>query len=377
MPYIAYYIINTNSMRKRILSSILLLSIFISFSSFTVIPPSDNTKKPVNVILLIGDGMGLSQVSYALMMANERMAFERFKTLGLSKTSSASHKITDSAAGATAFSCGTRTYNGAISVDMNKMPMTTILEMAEAKGFATGLVATCAITHATPAAFIAHQPSREMYEEIATDFLKTDIDLFIGGGYDNFAKRKDSVNLIDKLVQKDYKVIRSEEELYMYTGDQKLAALIAPKHMPKMQEGRGNYLANATQLAINKLAKNKTGFFLMVEGSQIDWGGHSNDAEYIRQETMDFDKAIAKALDFAEKDGNTLVIVTADHETGGFALSGNEDDKTQNVIDPKFTTKNHTGTMVPVYSYGPGSASLGGIYDNTWIFQVMKKTLGL
>ena len=377
MPYIAFYIKNTNSMRKRILSSILLLSIFISFSSFTVIPPADNPKKPVNVILLVGDGMGLSQVSYALMMANERMAFERFKTLGLSKTSSASHKITDSAAGATAFSCGTRTYNGAIAVDVNKMPMTTILEMAEAKGFATGLVATCAITHATPAAFIAHQPSREMYEEIAADFLKTDIDLFIGGGYDNFAKRKDSVNLIDKLVQKDYKVIRSEEELYMYTGNQKLAALIAPKHLPKMQEGRGNYLANATQLAINNLAKNKTGFFLMVEGSQIDWGGHSNDAEYIRQETMDFDKAIAKALDFAEKDGNTLVIVTADHETGGFALSGNEEDKTQNVIDPKFITKNHTGTMVPVYSYGPGSARLGGIYDNTWIFQVMKQTLGL
>ena len=92
---------------------------------------------------------------------------------------------------------------------------------------------------------------------------------------------------------------------------------------------------------------------------------------------MDFDKAIAKALDFAEKDGNTLVIVTADHETGGFALSGNEDDKTQNLIEPKFTTKNHTGSMVPVYAYGPGSASLGGIYENTWIYQVMKKSLGL
>ena len=115
----------------------------------------------------------------------------------------------------------------------------------------------------------------------------------------------------------------------------------------------------------------------MVEGSQIDWGGHSNDAEYIRQETMDFDKAIAKALDFAEKDGNTLVIVTADHETGGFALSGNEDDKTKNVVDPKFITKNHTATMVPVYSFGPGSADLGGIYENTWIYQVMKKSMGL
>lgn len=364
-------------MKKRVFTSLLLLAVFFSFSSFVIVNPADNGKKPVNVILLVGDGMGLSQVSYALMMANERMAFERFKTLGLSKTSSADHKITDSAAGATAFSCGTKTYNGAIGVDVNKMPMSTILEMAEAKGFATGMVATCAITHATPASFIAHQPSREMYEEIAADFLKTDIDLFIGGGYDNFAKRKDSVNLISQLMKKNYKVIQSEQELYMYTGDQKLAALIAPKHMSKMQEGRGNYLANATQLAINRLAKNKTGFFLMVEGSQIDWGGHANDAEYIRQEVMDFDKAIAKALDFAEKDGNTLVIVTADHETGGFALSGNEDDKSQNVIEPKFITKNHTGTMVPVYAFGPGSEKLGGIYENTWIYMVMKQTLGL
>ncbi len=364
-------------MKKRALISILLLSVFIGFTSFRGAGPKPNPDKPLNVILLIGDGMGLSQVSYALMMATERMNFERFKTLGLSKTSASNHKITDSAAGATALSCGAKTYNGAVGVDNDKKPMTTILEMAEAKGFATGMVTTCAITHATPASFIAHQPSREMYEDIARDFLNTDIDLFIGGGYNHFAKRKDSVNLIPHLMNRDYKVIQSEEELYMYSGTQKLAALIAPVHLVKMQEGRGAFLANATQLAINRLSKNKTGFFLMVEGSQIDWGGHANDAEYIRQEVMDFDKAIAKALDFAEKDGNTLVIVTADHETGGFALSGNEEDKTKSAIEPKFTTKNHTGVMVPVYAFGPGADQLGGIYENTWIFQVMKKSMGL
>lgn len=362
-------------MKNRILSSLLLVLVLASFTSFK--PDDPKAKKPLNVILLIGDGMGLSQVSYALMMANERMAFERFKTLGLSKTSAANHKITDSAAGATALSCGAKTNNGAIGVDVNNLPMTTILEMAEAKGYATGMVATCAITHATPASFIAHQPSREMYEEIAKDFLKTDIDLFIGGGYDHFAKRKDSVDLTAQLKTKGYTIIQSEQELYMYTGTQKLAALIAPKHLPKMQEGRGTFLANSTQLAINRLSKKGTGFFLMVEGSQIDWGGHANDAEYIRQEVMDFDLAIAKALDFAAKDGNTLVIVTADHETGGFALSGNEEDKTQNKIDPKFTTKNHTGVMVPVYAYGPGAERLGGIYENTWIFEVMKSSMGL
>jgi alkaline phosphatase len=362
-------------MKSRFFSALLLLLVFTSLTSFKPHDPKD--KKPVNVILLIGDGMGLSQVSYALMMATERLAFERFKTLGLSKTSAANHKITDSAAGATALSCGAKTNNGAIGVDVSNLPMTTILEMAEAKGYVTGMVATCAITHATPASFIAHQPSREMYEEIAKDFLKTDIDLFIGGGYDHFAKRKDSVDLIAQLKTKGYTVIQSEHELYMYTGTQKLAALIAPKHLPKMQEGRGSFLANSTQLAINKLSKNGTGFFLMVEGSQIDWGGHANDAEYIRQEVMDFDLAIAKALDFATKDGNTLVIVTADHETGGFALSGNEEDKTQNKVEPKFTTKNHTGVMVPVYAFGPGAERLGGIYENTWIFEVMKSSMGL
>lgn len=355
---------------------LVLISIFTSLTSFTPTKPVAD-QKPLNVILLIGDGMGLSQVSYALLLANERMNFERFKTLGLSKTKSGNHKITDSAAGATALSCGTKTYNGAIGVDMNKMPITTILEMAEGKGYATGLIATCAITHATPASFIAHQPSREMYEEIAADFLKTDVDLFIGGGYNHFAVRKDSVDLTKNLIQKGYKVIRSEEELYMYAGAEKLAALLAPVHMPKMQEGRGNFLANATQLAINRLAKNPNGFFLMVEGSQIDWGGHANDAEYIRQEVLDFDMAIGKALDFAQKNGNTLVIVTADHETGGFALSGNEEDKTQNLIEPKFTTKNHTGVMVPVYAFGPNADALGGIYENTWIFDVMKRTMGL
>lgn len=364
-----------STMKKRIFLSLSLIAVLFCYSSFQ--PTDQKSKKPVNVILLIGDGMGLSQVSYALMMANERMAFERFKTFGFSKTSAANHKITDSAAGATALSCGAKTNNGAVGVDVNNQPMTTILEMAEAKGFTTGMIATCAITHATPASFIAHQPSREMYEDIAKDFLKTDIDLFIGGGYNHFAKRKDSVDLTKQLKANGYSVIQSEQELYMYTDTKKLAALLAPMHLPKMQEGRGDYLSNATQFAINRLAKTGSPFFLMVEGSQIDWGGHANDAEYIRQEVMDFDKAIAKALDFAQKDGNTLVIVTADHETGGFALSGNEEDKTQNKIEPKFTTKNHTGVMVPVYAFGPGADKLAGIYENTWIFNVMKLSMGM
>ena len=353
-------------------STILSLSLILLLCISSFAPSKKMDARPTNIILMIGDGMGLSQISYSLLTATQKMNFERFNYIGFSRTSSSNHKITDSAAGATAMSCGRKTYNGAIGVFTNKQPMTTILELAEKNGLATGLVATCDITHATPAAFIAHQPSRNMYQEIAKDFLATDIDLFLGGGLDNFNKRKDGDDLTRQLRVRNYDVLTSLAELWNYEPkNKKVAGLFAPKHLPKMQESRGDYLPFSTNFAIDYLKKNKKGFFLMIEGSQIDWGGHDNDAEYIRRELNDFDIAIGKALDFAELNGNTLVIVTADHETGGFALSGNEDDKTQDGIEPKFITKNHTATMVPVFAYGPGASKFTGIYENTAIFDKM------
>jgi alkaline phosphatase len=351
---------------------ILTLSLILVLSISSFVPSKKMDARPTNIILMIGDGMGLSQISYSLLTATQKMNFERFNYIGFSRTSSSSHKITDSGAGATAMSCGRKTFNGAIGVFTNKQPMTTILEMAEQNGLATGMVATCDITHATPASFIAHQPSRNMVQEIAKDFLATDIDLFLGGGLDNFNKRKDGDDLTRQLRVRNYDVLTTFAELWNYEpSNKKVAGLFAAKHLPKMQESRGDYLPFATNFAIDYLKKNKKGFFLMVEGSQIDWGGHDNDAEYIRRELNDFDIAIGKALDFAELNGNTLVIVTADHETGGFALSGNEDDKTQDGIEPKFITKNHTATMVPVFAYGPGAAKFTGIYENTAIFDKM------
>ncbi len=366
-------------MKKHFLVSLILGSVILTLSSFNgpKLKSKTSSTKPKNVILLIGDGMGLSQVSYAIIESNERLNFERFKKMGFSKTAASNHKITDSAAGATALSTGKKSYNGAIAVDDNKQALPTILELAEKKGIATGMIATSAITHATPASFIAHRESREMYEEIALDFLNTDIDLFIGGGYDHFAKRKDNKDLIQALKDREYEVVSDVNGLYSFNSTKKLAALVAPKHLAAAKDGRGNFLEVATELSLNILSKDTDGFFLMIEGSQIDWGGHANDAEYIRTEVLDFDRAIKKALDFAEKDGNTLVIVTADHETGGFALSGNEEDKTQNKIEPKFTTKNHTGVLVPVYAYGPGADKLTGFYENTYIFSVMKEVLNI
>ena len=333
--------------------------------------------RPKNIIFLIGDGMGLSQITYGMLNAQGVSNFSRFKNIGLIKTHSASEDITDSAAGATAFATGNKSYNGAIAVDANKKPLTTILELAEKKHLATGLVTTCAITHATPAAFIAHQPMRNLYEEIAADFLKTDIDIFIGGGAKYFTSRKDNQNLTEQLQKNGYKIYTDEKIFFADNYHGKTAALLAEDHLPKMQKGRKNYHEQALEKALQVVSQNKKGFFLMVEGSQIDWGGHENDEEYIKQEVLDFDRVIGKALDFAAKNKDTLVVVTADHETGGFALTGKNNFKTENygAVTPKFTSKGHSASMVPVFAYGRGAEEFSGIYENTEIFWKMKKLL--
>jgi len=336
---------------------------------------SDSLKYPLNVILMIGDGMGLAQI-YAAMTANKgNLHLQRCKYIGLSKTNSADDYITDSAAGATAFACGKKTKNGAIAVDTAGKPMPTLLEMAIKEGLATGLVTTCAITHATPASFIAHQPSRDMYEEIAADFLKVPIDLFIGGGIKHFKNRKDKRDLTVELAQKGYQIALSEQELQAFnTG--KIAALLADEHIPSIGKGRNqNWLQNATKKAIQILSQNPEGFFLMIEGSQIDWGGHANDANYIIEETLDFDRAIGEVLNFADKTGNTLVIITADHETGGLTLNGG--DLKTGEVHVAFTSHDHTAIPVPVFAYGVGAENFAGFYENTAIFTKILELLGL
>jgi len=332
-----------------------------------------------NVILMIGDGMGLTQL-YAGMTTNRGSLYlENCKHIGLSKTYSSSSYITDSAAGATAFSTGQKTYNGAIGVDKDGNPLKTILEMAEEKGMATGLVATSKITHATPAAFIAHQKDREMYEAIAADFLDTDIDVFIGGGKRGFEIREDGRNLLNELESKNYTIVEDVNKLSKVKKG-KLAGLLHDDHLPNVKgmngkPGRGDMLQKSTDAALNLLSRSKDGFFLMIEGSQIDWGGHSNFSWYIAEEMMDFDKSVGQVLKFAANDGETLVIITADHETGGFALT--DGDIASGTIGGMFTSSYHTGVMVPVFAFGPGAEELMGIYENTEIFNVMVRALGL
>ncbi len=334
-------------------------------------------KKAKNIILMIGDGMGITQISAGLYSNSNSLNLERFKNIGLHKCYSSDALITDSAAGATAFACGKKTYNGAIGVDPDTMVIETILEEAEAKGLKSGLVATSTIDHATPASFVAHNKSRQNYEEIALDFLNTDVEIFIGGGQKSFERREmDDRNVSDELRAKGYTVLsfvdKEIDEIDM-TGVEKLMYYTADGSPLMVSQGR-DYLHPAANLAINHLDKdNEDGFFLMVEGSQIDWGGHANDADWIITEMLDFDKTIGAVLDFAEKDGNTLVIVTADHETGGFAI---QKESKMDSLATAFTSDYHTGDLIPVFAYGPGSEMFGGIYENTAIYHKMRKAYG-
>lgn len=334
-------------------------------------------KRPHNIILLIGDGMGLGQISAGLYANFNQLNLERCTVTGLHKSYAANDLITDSAAGATAFACGVKTYNGAIGVDAAGKPAKTILEEAGQRGLATGLIATSSITHATPASFIAHVAKREEEEAIATFFVDSGVDLFIGGGKKFFDRREsDERDLLQQLRKKGYVISHyAEKDLKQITPDPEHPfGYLSADNSPLTAESGRDYLEPAARMAPSFLAKRSNkGFFLMIEGSQIDWGGHAKDAQYIVNEMLDFDKAIGAALDFAKSDGHTLVIVTADHETGGFSINPGSK---MGSITGAFTTDQHTGTLIPVFAYGPGAELFGGVYENTAIYHKMRRALG-
>lgn len=335
-------------------------------------------QRPRNIILLIGDGMGLPQISAALYSNNNRLNISKFPIVGFHKTYSHDNLVTDSAAGATAFATGKKTYNNAIGVSNDTMPLYTILHECADYGYATGLIATASIVHATPASFFAHAASREYYEEIAADFLAAPVDLAIGGGKTYFDKREfDQRNLVAELQEKGYVVqdyTTAELGTLRLDPSRPLLFFTAEKHPTGVANGR-NYLSLATRIGPVFLEKrSEKGFFLMIEGSQIDWACHQRDGNNVVLETLDFDRAIGEALKFAVADKNTLLIVTADHETGGMCIHG---DSKMNRLNFGFTTNNHTAALVPVFAFGPGAELFSGIYENTDIYHKMRAALGL
>jgi len=336
---------------------------------------------PKNIILLISDGAGLSQISSAFYFKKSSPNYLRFKNIGLIKTSSSREDVTDSGAAATAFACGIKTYNGAIGVSDDSTEVTNLVEIVSLKNIKTGIIATSSLTHATPASFYAHTLNRGSAEKIALQLTHSEVDFFAGGGLQFFNKRKDGLNLLNVLNENQFTIDTTAlADFSKIKSSEKAGYLLANNAMQPTAEGRGDFLPKATELAIQFLSKNNSGFFIMAEGSQIDWGGHANNAPYLVSELIDFDNAIGKALDYAEKDGNTLVIVTSDHETGGFTLAAKKE-KTEegkehshySEIGMTFATDSHSATLIPVFAYGPGSEEFTGIYENTGIFEKILK----
>lgn len=333
--------------------------------------------KPKNIILLIGDGMGISAVSTSIL-TDSSSAFRKFKFVGLSITCSADALITDSAAGATALSTGEKTNNHFIGMSPDKQPLNNIFEEGKKKHYSTGVISTSSITHATPASFFAHVPDRSDEVTIAEQFFESELDIAIGGGRhfflpeSNNGKRKDNIDLTEKFESEGYAYLTTIEDLQNYTGSEKIIALLEDVSLNSATK-RTYTLGDLTKAGIDRLSKNEKGFMLMVEGSQIDWGEHENNEKYALAEMADFNKAVGAALDFAEQDGNTLVVVTADHETGGTSIVGGIRDKE---VSLGFASKGHTAACVGIFAYGPGAEMFQGVMENNQIgknlFKIIK-----
>ncbi|HEV7378677.1 MAG TPA: alkaline phosphatase [Dyadobacter sp.] len=329
---------------------------------------SDSRSKVKNVILLIGDGMGLAQIYSGLTANRGELNLTQFLNIGFSKTAASDSYITDSAAGGTAMATGKKTRNRAIGVDSNLVAIPNLPDKIKPLGIRSGLISAGSITDATPAAFYAHQPDRSFETDIAGDFLSSPVEILIGGGISHFKKSKS----IDTLKLKGFRTSEQWDELselkapFILLDDSKTGAVL---------KGRGNFLTEAFIKTTAELSKKKTGMFIMAEGAQIDYGGHANEVAYVASEMQDFDKLIGEAMRFADADGETLVIVTADHETGGLTLlDGNL--KT-GYVDGHFSTNDHTAVMVPVFAYGPHSLDFRGTYENTAIFDKIYKIFSL
>lgn len=367
--------INNLIMKKYILISALLTLIILLSNSCNLTKNNtshlNHSQKPTNIILMIGDGMSTPQVYAAMLTSENSTSFERFPVTGLVKTYSKSHKITDSAAGGTAIATGHKTNNGMIGMNSDSIPVPSILEILSEKGLKTGVIATSYITHATPASFVAKNINRNNYEEIAMDFAKCDkVDLLIGGGKKHFTDRNDGINLIEKMTSEGWNYY--DTLINIDVNEDKIMILASDDHLPSYPS-RGEFLPNAATVALENLSQSKNGFFLMIEGSQIDFAAHNSDSTYLVNEMHDFDNTINKALDFAEKDGNTLVIVTADHETGGLTILDPNGHYTETRFN--FSTGSHTPLLVPIFAFGPGSENFSGIMENTDIIKTILKAL--
>jgi alkaline phosphatase len=343
-------------------------SVAVPYETVTVKQPK--SKRIKNIIVMIGDGMGLEQISVGWTLNGGHLNLDNFPVAGYSRTYCTDKLITDSCAGGTAISSGAKTKYGYIGQDPEGKPFRTLLHRAQEKGMRTGLAVTCRINDATPADFVNHAPDRHMEAELAAQYVDSGVDFITGGGRQFWDQREDGRNLIEEMKAKGYTFVDTQEDL-MKVEKGPLVGLFGPLDLDPVLD-RGPVLPNCTEKAL-ELLDNKKGFFLMIEGSQIDDWAHRNKVGHMAEELFDFDKCIGKVLEFAEKDGHTLVIVTADHATGGLTLVGGSlEDRSVKV---HFSTKGHNGIIVPVFAYGPHAEDFVGVYENAELSQKIFKLL--
>lgn len=407
---------------------------------------------PKNIIMVVGDGMGPEYTTAYRMFKDDASTPEVETTIfdqllvGMASTHPVHTQgyVTDSAAGATALSAGVKTYNGAIGVDADKQAVQTVLEFAKSRGMKTGVAVTSQINHATPAGFSAHNESRNNYNQIADSYFEQRIngqftlDVMLGGGWQYFIRAER--NLVKEFQANGYQYVDNYAALSSVTKEQPLLGLFADKGLPwALDDKDPARLTTLVKTAVNQLA-NPKGFFLLVEGSQIDWGGHANDIAGAMGEMDDLAKALEFLSAYVDAHPDTLIVVTADHSTGGMTIGAsgkydwqpewlhhikaspatiakrlvnaaepltvanqllgfelNADEQAQlkavapsdekayyatinRIIDKRtytgWTTKGHTGLDVQVFAKGPSSELFKGHLDNTQIAQTVFKLMG-
>ena len=316
-------------------------------------------KKVKNIIFMIGDGMGLEQISAAWVCNGGKLNLDNFSKVGIQRTYSANKLVTDSAAAGSALATGHKTNNGMIAMTPDSVAVKSLAEEAMEKGKRAGAAVTCRVTDATPAVFFSHVPTRKMLDEIAVQMTNSGLYFLSGGGTRYWSGREDGIDLVAQAKEKGYSYVESKEELMAIEEGPVIALMDSYELHPALD--RGDILPASVQKAL-QLLDNKKGFFLMIEGSMIDDGGHDNKAGKTMEEIFDFDRTLGLVLEWAEKDGETLVVVTADHATGGMTLlSGSIDEKR---IRVNYSTTGHNGVALPVFAWGPHSEDFVGIYEN-------------
>lgn len=332
------------------------------YNTIKVSQPKGNKVK--NIILIIGDGMGITHVSSAWVVNHGKLNLDNFPYVGLSRTYSADHLITDSGAGGTALATGQKTNNYVVGVDTLGRPLNSIIDVAKEAGKRTGISVVCRLNDATPADFCCNNGDREQAEAIVEDYLNCGVDYISGGGMKYWRNRSDGRNIFDEMAKKGYSVADNDTKL-LQINQLPVLAVLADLELPVALE-RGDLFQRTTMKGINML-DNEKGFFLMVEGSCIDDWSHQNKIGNAIEEVLDLDRTIGQILDWAEKDGETLVVLTADHETGGLSLL---DGNIKNgVVGVNFSTEGHSNILVPVYAYGPHADDFTGVYENSMLGQ--------